>query len=63
MVKIISLVCSLVGRLVSGRLVGSQQLQEHSLVALGAVESLQEDRVLLGALISQKLRGTMEGER
>lgn len=55
MVKTISLACSLVGCLISSRLVGSQQLQEHSLVTLGAVESLQENRVLFDALVSQKL--------
>lgn len=55
MVKRISLARSLVGCLVS-RLVGSQQLQENPLITLGVVEGLQENRVLLHTLFSQKLR-------
>ena len=60
MVKRISLACSLVGCL---WLVGSQQLQEHSLVPLGVGVGLQEDRVLLDALVGQKLQERRGGRR
>ncbi len=52
--KRISLRRSLVGR--GFRLGKSQQLQEHVLVAVRGVESLQETGVVLVAFLSQKLK-------